>query len=82
MGAMASPFCEHKKLKTACATCRPPPPQKSESEVRVKAKPAAPRATHDDDDADRVARPRGPRRQKAPTRAESEAAEAWWVKKK
>lgn len=77
----ASIFCEHKKLKTACATCRPPPMPKPVGETRVRAKPVAPKATHDDEPAE-ASRPRGPRRQKAPTRAESEAAEAWWVKKK
>lgn len=82
MGALASPFCEHKKLRTACATCRPPPPPKPEGEARVKAKPAAPRATHDDGPEAAAPRPRAARRQKPPTRAESEAAEAWWVKKK
>lgn len=57
-------FCEHKRLRTSCATCRPSPPP-------------APPATH----ADEAPARRTARRVKAPTRAEAEQAEAWWVRK-
>lgn len=83
----AALFCSHKRLRTSCPECRPPPPPPPAAPV-VKAKPAkaVPKATHDDEDlakpaAGSTATRARPKRIKAPTRAEAENAEAWWVKK-
>lgn len=46
MSAPAGLFCEHKRLRTACTTCRPPPPPPVERPDGVKnaRRPAAPKA--------------------------------------
>lgn len=89
MAAPPSIFCAHKKLRTACPECRPPPPPPAppKAPARKKAEPKAESAT-DEGDGEGSSGRRGPgkpllpqkRRQKAPTREEAEKAEAWWVK--
>lgn len=81
-------FCAHKRLRTSCPECRPPPPPPRPDAPR--ARKARTTAASDPEsglsgkgvapDAE-PARARA-KRVKPPTRAEAERAEAWWVNKK
>jgi len=87
MAVVGSPFCEHKKLRTSCAVCKPsaplpttPPAQKYiATHERDEAKPAA--------EAKKLGGPGKPlmpkrtRQNARVTREEAEHAQAWWVKK-
>jgi hypothetical protein len=70
MASPSSPFCAHKRLRTACPECKP-----------AAAVPPAPPELRPYSEPKKQPAPRGPRRQKAPSRSEAEQAEAWWVKK-
>lgn len=81
-------FCEHKRLRTTCATCRPPPPPAPEKPP-ARATPKASAAAKTDE-ATAAARPTGPGKPLLPTRKpkskgvsrkEAEQADAWWVKR-
>lgn len=88
MSAAASPFCAHKRLRTSCPECKPPPPAPRAPEPK-----AAPKK-READDADEAKVPRAtgigkpllpsrPKRSAKPaTMREAEQAEAWWAKKK
>lgn len=98
MSAPGGLFCEHKRLRTACTTCRPPPPPPIErpdgvKNVRRTAAPktessAKPKAAAAEVELPRATGPGKPLmakrkpRNKAVSRVEAEHAEAWWVKKK
>lgn len=90
MAAPSGMFCEHKRLRTSCPSCRPPPPP-----PREKPAPAARAAPKRAKSADETSEEKAPRatgpgkpllptrkpKSKGVTRREAERADAWWVKR-
>lgn len=91
MGVTASPFCEHKKLRTSCAACKagaiPPPPTTAtpfvtaEERDKKEAKRAAREARAADphaapDPAEKKTRATGPGKPLMPTRAKKRGVSA------
>jgi hypothetical protein len=90
MAAPSGMFCEHKRLRTSCPTCRPPPPpppvpkakaprSAAPNEVRAgsASEPAEFRATG----PGKPLMPKRKPRNKAVSADEAASADAWWVKK-
>lgn len=91
MSAPGGMFCEHKRLRTSCPSCKPPPPPPPAPKAKASRAPSAPRDAAARDAEPESFRPTGPGKPLMPTRkprnkavsaAEAEKADAWWVKKK
>lgn len=84
-------FCEHKRLKTACPSCRPAPVEKPTAPAATKPVPRPSPTTKEAPESEAAPRPTGPGkplmakrkpRNKPVSAAEADHAVAWWVKKK
>ena len=85
MAVVGSPFCEHRKLRTSCAICKPAAALPAIApERKYVSREARDEAAEAPREARKHAGPLLPKRTRQSarlTRQEAERAQAWWVKK-